>query len=171
MRHFAIVLLAASSLCAADAVRRLPVANGAMSEGTDTCAAWTGRWTGSGKLVASRDTRTFKKGPASLCLATDGEAKGNIHQMIDVAGSSTVELGGWLKVDGALKVLVFIQAFDAEFKPIDYQVVKNQVEPTGWIEFDGKVALPPKTVRVAVGMQVDGNGKAWLDEVRGEPAR
>ena len=36
-------------------------------------------------LTASRDLKVFKEGPASLCLSTAGDAKGNIVVQYDLA--------------------------------------------------------------------------------------
>lgn len=162
-----LVLLAAlaAAACAAD-VKSLPIVNGSMSQGTDQCTGWDKRWNGGGKTTVTRDVKVFKEAPASLCIATDGDAKGNVHQMIEVAGGSTIELSGWMKSEG-VKVQVFVQVFDETWKPIDYQMLKNAWEPSpDWSEFTGKITLPAAAVRVGVGIAVDGNGKAWLDEVR-----
>lgn len=167
MRFCTLTILSLSLACAADGVRNLPIINGSMTEGTDTCTGWDQRWTGSGTLTASRDKTVFKGAPASLCLATVGEAKGNVFQRIEVAAGSTISLSGWLKTEGTVKVQVFVQVFDQDWKPVDYQMLKNQWAPAPeWTEFTGNVTLPANAVRVGVGIAVDGNGKAWLDEVR-----
>lgn len=164
----AILLATLTTLaCAADGVVSLPIVNGAMSQGADTCTGWDKRWTGRGKLTISRDSKTFKEAPASLSLATEGDANGNVFQFIDLAGGSTVDVSGWLKTEGAVKVQVFVQAFDETWKPIDYQMLKNQFEAAPeWTAFSGKVTVPAGAVRVGLGFAVDGNGKAWLDEMR-----
>lgn len=167
-----LLALAACSLFAADAVRKVPIVNGSMSQGTDTCTGWDQRWTGSGTLTASRDTTVFKVGPASLRLQTAGEAKGNVFQFIDVPGGSTIDLAGCVRSEGTVKVLVFVQCFDAESKPIDYQLLRNQYEVApDWVDFSNRITVPAATVKIGVGIAVDGNGKAWLDEVRNTAER
>jgi len=164
MRPIILVLLAAIA-CAAD-VRSLPIVNGSMSQGEATCTGWDQQWTGSGKLTASRDAKVFKEGPASLCLATAGDAKGNISQRIAVPGGSTIAIAGWLRSEG-LKAHVFVQSFDEAWKPIDYKLVLNQFDPAPeWVQFSGTVTVPAKTVQIALGVAVEGNGKVWIDEVR-----
>ncbi len=163
--RIAILTTLAAAACAAD-VKSLPIVNGSMSQGTDQCTAWDKRWNGGGTVTVARDTTVFKEKPASLRIATEGQAKGNVYQMIEVAGGTTIELTGWMKSDG-VKVQVFVQVFDDTWKPIDYQMLKNAWEPSpDWTEFTGKVTLPAAAVRVGVGIAIDGNGKAWLDEVR-----
>ena len=158
---------AACSLCAADAVRSLPIVNGSMSQGSDTCTGWDQRWNGGGKLTASRDTTVFKVAPASLRLQTEGEAKGNVFQFIDVPGGSTIDLAGSVRSEGTVKVLVFVQSFDSTGKPIDYQMLRNQYEVApDWVDFNNRITVPAAAVKVGVGLAIDGNGKAWLDELR-----
>lgn len=162
-----LLVLATCSMFAADAVRSLPIVNGSMSQGIDTCTGWDQRWNGGGKLSVSRDSTIFKVAPASLCLATDGEAKGNVFQFIDVPGGSTIDLTGCVRSEGTVKVLVFVQSFDAEGKPIDYQLLRNQYEVApDWVDFNNRITIPAAAVKVGVGLAIDGNGKAWLDEVR-----
>ena len=158
---------AACSIFAADAVRSVPIVNGSMSQGTDTCTGWDQHWNGGGKLTASRDTKVFKVAPASLCLTTDGEAKGNVFQFIDLPGGATIDLSGSVRSEGTVKVLVFVQSFDTTGKPIDYQLLRNQYAVAAdWVDFNNRITIPAAAVKIGVGLAIDGNGKAWLDELR-----
>ncbi|MBN8525455.1 MAG: hypothetical protein J0M02_08975 [Planctomycetes bacterium] len=163
--RIAILAALAAAAGAAD-VKPLPIVNGSMSQGTDQCTGWDKRWNGGGTVTVARDTKMFKEAPAALRIETSGDAKGNVYQMIEVAGGSTFDLSGFMKSEG-VKVQVFVQAFNAEWKPIDYQMLKNAWEPCPeWTSFSAKITVPAEAVRVGVGIAIDGNGKAWLDEVR-----
>ncbi len=144
----------------------LQVQNGGMEAGTATPDNWALSWTGSGKLLASRDAAQHHGGAASLKLASDGgAAKGQAAQFIDAAPGASFTVSGWVKTDGAAAVNFAVQPVNASWVPIAFFQVGYAQNTTGWTRFEKKVTLPADTHHVAVVLLLDGTGTAWLDDV------
>lgn len=140
--------------------------NGGMTEGTVLPDGWAGRW---GDVIAARDTKVWKEGPASLRVDADG-ASGQAFQLIEGVAGKTLRLSGFIKVQGAVKAQVAVQSFGDSVngawqqKKFD-QVVYVQGE-MNWLAFNKDVTIPEGTLRFNVQLLVEGQGRAWLDEVR-----
>ena len=142
------------------------IQNGDMESGSATPDAWALSWTGSGKLIASRDTAEHHGGAASLKLASDGgAAKGQAAQFIDAAPGASFTVSGWVKTDGAAVVNFAAQPINASGMPIAFFQVGYAQNTTGWTRFEKKVTPPADTSHVAIVLLLDGNGTAWLDDV------
>lgn len=124
-----------------------------MESGTTIPDNWSLSWTGSGKLIASRDTAEHHGGAASLKLASDGgAAKGQAAQFIDTAPGASFTVSGWVKTSGAASVNFAVQPLNAAWGPIAFFQVGNAQNTTGWTRFEEKVTLPPDTGHVAIGL-------------------
>lgn len=147
------------------AKRPIVLVNGSMTAGTDVPTGWNTQWVGRGKITVSRDTSTFKAGPASLCITTVGDAMGQTAQTLDAAEGARFTLTGYAKSAGSVKVNVAVQAYNAGWTPVAFiqcGFVQNEAD---WTAFSKDVVLPAGTAHIGVVLLVDGNGKAWLDEV------
>ncbi len=180
MNHHLTLLLGAvlltSPLAAADgdpARRRIP--NGDMTAGGDLPDRWDGRWIGKGAIAVQRDTTVFHTAPASLCVATDGgPANGSASCTVDCTGGEVLALSGWMKTDGRVKVNVFAQPFSADWRPLGFIQLgyRHDNDSHDWSEWNGTATMPADAARCIIGLLVEGEGRAWLDDVRaaGEPA-
>lgn len=129
---------------------------------------WESTWTGKGKLAAAIDREVFKSEPASLRLGTEGDdaAQGQVAQIVGAGAGTKVELSGFVKSAGDVKVSVFVQPMNEKWTPINFTQVAFSANDTDWAAFDKMVELPEGTVRFGVGILVEGKGKAWLDDVK-----
>ncbi len=157
-------------LTAADPVR-ITIANGDMSFGGGKPSGWETEWAGSGKILVSRDTTVFHTAPASLCVKSDGgSANGNGTCVIEVGGDTEIELTGWVKSEGKLKVNVMAQPFGADWAkgPLGFQQLKylHDNQSYDWTEWTARFKTPSGTAHLLVGVMIEGEGKAWLDDVR-----
>lgn len=182
VRAALILCMLTSAAIAADAVvaTRLPIPNGGMDAGTDVPDGWTVRWTGKGKLKAVRDTTVFRSGPASLRVDTvGGGAHGTAGCSTPCTPGTTVELSGWIKGTDRCVVTLFCQLYRDDWtcsQPIKLGI-HNAASGPFWSEGHGTVPIPPGFTSITMGIIVEGQGSAWLDDMRNladvppEPAR
>jgi hypothetical protein len=141
--------------------------NGSMTDGEAVPSGWTGTWTAKGKIKATRDTKTFKNGPASLRLESDGgPVNGSAGQELKGAAGKTIKVTGWAKADGRHQTSVAVVSFDAKWKVLRWEPVF--VAPRGpddWTAFDKTVDVPAGAARVNLTVGIDGEGSAWFDEL------
>ena len=144
-----------------------PLTNGSMMEGTTVPTGWENVWSGSGKIVAVRDTQDFMIGPASLRLeAVGGAAYGSVSQSFGPA-PDPFTVSGLVKSAGQLdEALVAVQAADASGKQVAWITLTNAAGVKSWHHFSEPVHLPSETAHWNLVMTLKGSGKAWLDEVK-----
>lgn len=158
------LLLAAPALTQPNAIR-----NGSMDAGEDVPTGWESTWfpTDSARLRPYRDTGAFHSGPASLCLSTDGgEGTGNVSQQIGNAPGSTFRVSGFARKSAGLQhASVFVRSMfeNGQGEHTTVYVVK---EADTWEAFDEEVRVPAQFNRAIIGIQLTGNGKAWLDDLQ-----
>lgn len=141
--------------------------NGAMTLGTTVPDYWHHQWVGKGKISITRDTQIFKQGPAALKVAsTSGPAKGQAFQLIKGASRQSFTVSGFAKSTGKVKVNIAIQSFSKQSRPLQFQQVKYLHNTQDWSSFSQEVILPPKTHKFGIVLLIEGQGKAWLDEVK-----
>jgi lysophospholipase L1-like esterase len=162
--------LLACSLAGADLLS-VKIPNGDMSFGGDKPAGWEHEWTGRGNIVVSRDTQVYHSAPASLKVASKGgSALGNACCLLDLPGGKDIDLTGWVKTDGTVSVNVMAQAFGSDFSkgPLGFLQLAyvHGNGPHDWSSWTKRVTLPEGTVHVLIGMLIEGEGSAWLDDVR-----
>ncbi|MEI6234961.1 MAG: hypothetical protein WCT04_18045 [Planctomycetota bacterium] len=146
----------------------LLILNPAMTEvdAQNRPANWTQTWTGSGKIKLSRDTSLFKSAPASLALeSSGGDARGRTMQAHLAKPGQRFRLSGFLKASGAATATVGVQFYTEAWKPIDFKAVGNALPGSDWLPFANDVVVPPGTYRIGIVLQLDGDGKVWLDDV------
>ncbi len=143
------------------------IKNGSMALGVDVPTKWDHRWTGQGELKVSRDTDTHKSGPASLRLeSVGGAAKGLTGQMLSTKGRKTISIAGSVKSEGDVKVNAFAQFFDADWKPVSFEQLGYVQNDQDWKDFSTELEVPGNAVRFNLGILLEGDGRAWLDNVR-----
>jgi len=141
---------------------KLVVRNGSMTQGLGTPAEWRGKF---GDVDVARDTEVFKTGPASLRVTVAGGKNGQAFQTVQGGAGATFKIAGWIKAAGNVKAQAMIQAFAEGYtnnKFIQLQFIQND---TDWMHFEKEVTLPEWTSFFNIGLLVEGDGKAWLDEV------
>ncbi len=136
--------------------------NGDMSAGGAIPEFWTEKWN---DVQAFRDTQTFKEGPASLRVEASGKS-GSAFQMFEVPGGTSVKLSGWFKTQGTAKAQVALQAFSDDWKQNDWQQIAFQATDSDWAHFEKTLTIPDWAALFNVQVNLDGRGKAWLDEVQ-----
>lgn len=132
---------------------RVVVRNGGMTQGVNGVAGWQG---------GVRDTAVFKEGPASLRL----DGKGTAVQRIDGLAGRRVRLAGWIRTRGSAKAQVAVQSFSEGWKNNQWQQLVYQQGDADWRFFDKEVTLPFWTAWSELKLYVEGDGQAWIDEVR-----
>lgn len=142
---------------------RLTVLNGGMTQGADLPANWNGR---GGEAQATRDTLVFKEGPASLRVSVAGGKSGEAFQVVQGGAGATFRVAGWIKSQGKVKAQAKVQAFAEGYRQNQFIQLKYVEGDADWTAFETEVRLPPWTAFFNVGLLVEGEGAAWLDEVR-----
>ena len=141
--------------------------NGAMTLGKAVPEHWHHQWVGKGKISITRDTQIFKQGPAALKVAsTSGPVKGQAFQLIRGSSDQSFTISGFAKSKGAVKVNVAIQSFSKKSRPLQFQQVKYLHNTQDWSSFSQNITLPPKTHQFGIVLLIEGQGAAWLDEVK-----
>jgi lysophospholipase L1-like esterase len=166
------LILCAMSLaaCATTAAAAEPPAdkpvlirNGGMTQGGPVPGDWTGKF---GDADVSRDTATFKEAPASLKVTTTAGKSGQAFQTFDARAGQTLTVTGWVRSAGKVKVNVAIQSFDAKVTRNDFKQLKFVQGDTDWQPFESEVTLPAWAEKFHLVLMTEGEGSAWLDEVR-----
>ena len=143
--------------------------NAAMEEGTDAPTGWSLSWTARGKLAITRDTKDFKEGKASFSLATQGDAMGQGSQMFEAAQGTIFTVSGWMKTRGKAKVNFYAQAFDNAYHPVAkdaFQQIGFAQNDLEWTQFKKEITLPEGSAHIGLGLLIEGDGQAWLDDVQ-----
>ncbi|MCX7009042.1 MAG: hypothetical protein NTY53_17640, partial [Kiritimatiellaeota bacterium] len=148
---------------------QIVIRNPSMTEGTDKPVGWTDQWIASGKIAVSRDVATFHSAPAALAIASvGGLAHAQAMQFIAGAAGQRLRLSAWVRADGKANAIFGVQSYTAEWKGIEFKALGKAMSGFDWQEACGEVTLPPKTARFAVLLLLQGEGKAWLDDVSAE---
>lgn len=138
-----------------------------MTLGDEVPGFWHHQWVGKGKIKISRDTQVFKKGPAALSVSSNSApAKGQASQLIKGSSGQSFTLSGFAKSKGTVKVNVAVQSFSRKSRPIKFQQVQYLHNNQDWTPFSQKVTLPRETHQFGVALLLEGQGQAWLDEVK-----
>lgn len=150
----------------------LVVRNGAMTEASgELPTGWDQKWVGKGQIKVVRDTRVYHTAPASLRVeSSGGAAQGQASQVVEAAAGAKFVLKGYLKTEGQAKVNVALQPYDGAWSPITFLQARFSQNDTEWTPFEKEFTLPQKTARFGIVLLLEGEGKAWLDEVSIAPA-
>jgi hypothetical protein len=161
-------LVTTLALAAAD-VPRFLVPNGDMTEGTTVPTGWEKTWTGSGVIATARDTVIFHTAPASLRVSTTGESRGNVTCCVEINGAHPINLQGFLRTTGTVKVQIYAEPYPDNWSAtLGFLSLAWVPEnpPDQWNQWTAQLNLPEQTAHVLISMMVEGNGSAWLDDVR-----
>ena len=142
--------------------KQLAVNNGDMSAGAGVPDGWGEHW---GDVKATRDTTVFHSAPASL-RADAGGKSGQAFQMFEVPGGQTYTISGWMKTAGQVKAQVAAQSFAPDWSKNDFNQIRFFQGTSDWTEFSKEVAVPAWAARFNVQLMVEGDGQAWLDDVK-----
>ncbi len=143
-------------------VFKVSVLNGGMTQGGQVPANWGGK---DGDITVTRDTTTFKSGPASLQVLVAGGKSGSASQTFQGGAGASFKLAGWIKSQGNVKAQVAVQAFAEGYKNNQFIQVQYIQNDTDWTAFEKEVKLPDWTAFFDVKLLVEGDGKAWIDDV------
>ncbi len=139
--------------------------NPGMEAGDSIPAGWTGRF---GHCAVSRDTAVFHKGKASLLVDRGGgtdSGRGCAHQLLRLPSVTKVKIGGWVKTEGAARAILAAHFFDERFGMSELVPVGELTTASDWQHAEAEVTVPAGSVRMAIALYVEGQGKAWLDDV------
>jgi hypothetical protein len=148
---------------AATELEKVNVKNGSMTAGTEKPDDWGSSW---GDVTSVRDVKVFKSSPASLRVDVKDGKNGQVFQQINGAGGSTLKVSGWVKTQGDVKVNVAIQSFDEGWSKNHFDQLKYIQGTSSWGYFEKLVEIPGWSARFNVLILVEGNGSAWLDDVK-----
>jgi lysophospholipase L1-like esterase len=157
----ALALLAVGAQAQDSGAFKFNVKNGGMAQGFDIPVDWQKE--GPGEVA--RDAAIFKEGPASLRVKP-GEKSTLGYQQIAGGANAKFKVAGWMKTAGGVKAQVFVHAFAEGFKQNQFMQVRYAQGEGDWVAFEKEVALPGWTAFFRIGLMAEGDGQAWLDEVR-----
>ncbi len=140
---------------------QLVIKNGGMTQGDDVPVDWRGKF---GEVQVKRDTETFKDGPASLCVSAAGKS-GQAFQSFQGGAGAKFKLAGWIKSQGNVQAQVMVQAFAEGYSNNQFIQIRFVQGNSDWSAFEKAIELPGWTALFNIGLLVEGNGQAWLDEV------
>lgn len=143
------------------------IQNGQMEDGDATPSGWSLSDYRQGTLRLSRDTEVFHGGKAALRLRTEGKAAGFVHQMLQPIPRGPFTVGGVARLDGRLEqAQVAVQVFDSQWKQLEWKpVAVLDTAKTDWVKFQATLSLPEKAAYALLGLSINGDGSAWLDDV------
>ncbi len=159
-----LAFLAASALADPAAPFKLVVKNGGMTQAGagGAPANWDGKF---GDVDLAHDTEVYKEGPASLRVTCAAGKSGSGFQTVSGGAGATFKIAGWFKTAGNAKAQVMVQAFADGYKQNQFFQVLYVQGSSDWTHFEKEITLPAYTAFFNVGVLMDGDGKAWLDEV------
>lgn len=161
--RFALILSHLGPCAVLSAATPLVIKNGGMAQGEDLPDEWGGKF---GEVDAIRDVQTFQKAPASLRVTATGGKNGNAFQKFDGGAGAKFRIAGWMKSKGSVKAQAAVQAFSEGFKQNQFIQLQFLQDDNDWIQFEKEVELPVWTAFFNVLLMAEGEGSAWLDEVR-----
>ncbi|HEV7299183.1 MAG TPA: GDSL-type esterase/lipase family protein [Tepidisphaeraceae bacterium] len=143
------------------------LANGNMNDGSVVPVGWSGSW---GDVVAARDTDVFRSAPASLRIdPSKAGGSGQAFQQIEGLEGKSFRLSGFVKSEGNARVNVAVQSFDEGWTKNEFRQAKYVQDETDWSEFSTSIELPEWAARSNVLLMIEGDGRAWLDDVKLTP--
>jgi hypothetical protein len=137
--------------------------NGNMNGGGALPVNWDGKF---GDVTAARDTTTFKEGVASLRVEGQTGKSGQAFQTFEMGAGKTYHVSGWVKSQGDAKVNFAVQSFAGDWSKNDFNQVGYVQGNIDWTKYAKTVTIPDWAGRFNVLLMVEGNGRAWLDDVK-----
>lgn len=143
----------------------LTLRNGDMEAGSTVPQQWENKWVGKGTLTPIRDTKEKHGGVASLQVLAGPGSQGQVSQVIEAPGGKTVTVSGWIKTAGNIKAVFAVQPFAGDWSKNEFKQVGFAQNESDWQKFSQTITLPTWAARFGICLFVDGEGKAWLDDV------
>lgn len=124
---------------------------------------WSESW---GDVVAYHDDKLFMKGPGALRVEPKEAGKsGQVFQMFEGHAGKKFRIFGYVKSQGNVKVNVAVQAFDNNWTKNEFLQIKYLQGTIDWARFDKEITIPEWSARFNVLLLIEGDGRAWLDEI------
>ena len=154
-------LVASTPVCGVEVVT---IFNPDMELGDDLPLGWMGKF-GQGEI--KRDTSIFHGGTASLSLDRLNQKgrTGSAHQVVKVHPGMALKLQGWVKSRGKAKASFAAHFYDDDFGWNEFHVLAELEGDQEWLLASGDLIVPEKASRMAVGLYVEAQEIAWLDDV------
>ncbi|AHF90463.1 hypothetical protein OPIT5_09890 [Opitutaceae bacterium TAV5] len=189
LSRYSAAVVALVSLAAVAAAVRLPaqeepssagqpavlIRNGDMTLATaaGTPSGWTLGSHRAGNVTLARDTGDFVSAPASLLLSLEAvapaaEAEGFAQQpLLALPATGALHVRGMIRAEGNFSFgQIVLQAFDADWKQLDWKIIDFVKPADDWQGFGGVAKIPAGAVHVVFGVVAKGTGKIRLDDIR-----
>ncbi len=142
------------------------VVNPSMSEGESRPLGWDGKWASKGNLNAVRDDKDFSSAPASLRIeSAGGPVTGSVSTPLkDVCGRN-LKITCKMKNAGFAKCCLVITGLDGGYKQALNKELIDGKDAKEWTTLTAEFVVPSNAVNDRLGLLVDGEGKAWLDDI------
>jgi lysophospholipase L1-like esterase len=137
--------------------------NNSMTDGNDIPTGWDSSW---GDVSIKRDTTVFFSSPASLHVSCKKDLSGQVFQRITGYGGKSLRLQGKLKTAGNAKINVALQSFPDDWSQNKFGQAYFVQGESDWTSFNRVLDIPDWADAVHALVLVEGEGKAWLDDVR-----
>ncbi len=154
MRRSAIsLLLAATAVLSAAEL----VADGGFDQ------AGVGPWRTYKEVTINHFADLGRSAPGALHVVSAGGGNANVKLERGIAGK-TLQITGWVRRDVAVQVRPFTLLF-LDGKPDAFTTI-GEIGPTGtWERFDKRLEVPANASFLLVGLDIQGTGSTWLDDV------
>lgn len=107
-------------------------------------------------------TTVFKAAPAALRIDGAGIA---VQKLEGVSGRAIIRIKGWMKTEGSARAQVAVQGYAQGFAQNVWKQLIYAQGDTDWTLFDKEIELPAWTWFCELKFLVEGDGRAWLDEI------
>jgi hypothetical protein len=139
--------------------------------GPEGLARWNGRPSGPVSTL-HLDSTVVHGGRYAVRIERDAASDGNFSSValrvpVDFA-AHTVELRGWLKLDGVTSLAALWQRQDGDRRMLQFDEMQN-ARLTGtrdWQEFSSTLTLSPRARSITFGALMSGQGRLWVDDLR-----
>ena len=119
-----------------------------------------------GSATIVRDVERVHGGQASLRIDLSA-GPCTVQRVLARTGSDSLSVSGFLYLEGAISARVPIRVFDTEWQQVAWiEVLPETKASDGWVPFSGTVRIPAGAARIALAVLLNGQGKAWLDDVQ-----
>jgi len=127
---------------------------------------WGNTWSEGKPPRVRRDESEFHSAPASLLLDTQGEStKGLVQCTFPAKPGERYKISGYIKSVATGTVSIAAQFAKSDMQPVGFQHIGIPTATPEWQRREAIITVPKEATQCGVLLYVDGNGKAWLDDV------
>src|SRR5262245_52015919 len=134
-------------------------------------AAWNGKPSGPAATL-HLDSTVVHGGRYAGRIERDAQSASSLSSLairlpVDFT-ARTVELRGWIKVEGVSSLAALWQRQDGDTRMLQFDEMRN-VRLSGthdWQEFSSILPLSPRARTITVGALLSGQGRVWVDDLR-----